>query len=212
LRNFSMIFTTNYDLLLYWALLSAGQKRAKIRDGFSRYDDSYLVIGSIDALESANLFYLHGGLHLFESEHKILKRKYRDGHSALEQMSNAIKDGQFPLVVAEGESQQKQNKINSNAYLSKCQQIFTDICNEHGVSLFIFGHSLSENDEHILSIIPKGKIEQIFVSMHRENGKSYKQLRRRASELEDERDALKVTLFDAESANVWGKIDKTKEH
>ena len=218
-KDFSKIFTLNYDLLLYLVLISADQWKIKsVDDGFRNAHNASgfpcVKLPSIQSLEAANLFYPHGGLHLFELNQETLKRKYNKSCSltVLEQVPNAIMNGQLPLVVAEGESWQKQNKINSNAYLSKCQQVFKATCNDPNATLFTLGHSLSDNDEHYLSIIREGKIKQVYASIHRQDGRDDKQLRRRAGELEDARDDLTVTLFKADTANVWGKTGGADEH
>ena len=218
-KKFSKIFAFNYDLLHYWGLLSTyGWGIERTRDGFCCYHNTSgshcLALPSIQSLEDANLFHLHGGLHMFEFGQETLKRKFdqTSGITALEQVFSAIMNGKLPLVVAEGESWQKQNKINSNAYLSKCQQVFKATCNDPKATLFIFGHSLSDNDEHYLSIIREGKITQVYASIHRQDGRDDKQLRRRAGELEDARDDLTVTLFKADTANVWGKTGGADEH
>ena len=217
--KFSKVFTLNYDLLPYWVLLLANKRCNKYnRDGFSYVNNDFniecLEISSIESLKSANLFYCHGSLLLFQPYQKTLKRKYdqRSGLTVLEQVDSDIMEGRYPLFVAEGNSYQKQNKINSNAYLLRCQQVFSEVCNNRNNALFIFGHSLNESDEHYQSIIREGSVRQVFVSMYRKNSEDDKQLRRRAGDLEDSRDDLKVTLFDANTANVWGKMGKADEH
>ena len=57
----------------------------------------------------------------------------------------------FPLVVTEGESQNKLDFINENDYLQYCYNKLSEIS---GV-LFIHGHSLNETDQHIFDAINK---------------------------------------------------------
>lgn len=69
LNEFKIIYSLNYDLLLYWSLLSGRKERDKdIDDGFRRPDDCFGAdYRTFDSPHSPTFFYLHGGLHLFDS-------------------------------------------------------------------------------------------------------------------------------------------------
>ena len=128
----------------------------------------------------------------------------------MEQVNQAIRKGLYPLFVAEGESWEKQTKINHNAYLAKGQRSFEESCKKNNYDLFIFGHSLDNNDKHFLSMISKGKIKRAFISTYKTKSGYDQSLANRACRLKDEREKsnnkfpLEITLFDAASANVWG--------
>jgi hypothetical protein len=70
------------------------------------------------------------------------------------------------------------------------------------------GHSLDDNDEHILSKIPKGKVEHLFVSIYRDSTSiDNKRIINKANAMKLKRKGkkgLEVTFYDAASANVWG--------
>ncbi len=73
--------------------------------------------------------------------------------------------------------------------------------------LFIFGHSLAENDQHILQKIAKGKIPQIYVGLHGDpESRSNQEIKRKACDLKSQRETngpLEIAFFITESANVW---------
>jgi len=74
--------------------------------------------------------------------------------------------------------------------------------------LFIFGHSLAKNDQHILDKIERGKIPQIYIGLHgnpeSEKNREIKNTAVTLSNLREENSPLEVTFFDTESVNVWG--------
>jgi hypothetical protein len=73
--------------------------------------------------------------------------------------------------------------------------------------LFIYGHSLAGNDDHILHMIGKGKTDKLFVSIHKDPGSnSNKAIIRKANSLaavRPPRRPLAVHFFDSDSAHVW---------
>jgi hypothetical protein len=109
--------------------------------------------------------------------------------------------------VAEGEREQKLEKIRHSDFLSKAYRSFLNI----STPLFIDGHSLAENDEHFLHLIEKGKIEQVFVSVYGDPTEAGNRKKiSRGLALADARSQirktppLEVSFYDAASANVWG--------
>lgn len=77
-----------------------------------------------------------------------------------------------------------------------------------GGSLFTYGHSLAENDSHILRLIVKSKVKQLFVSIYGDpESVANQEIVGRAEGLANLRPAQKplaVQFYDDESANVWG--------
>lgn len=214
LSNFDRIFSLNYDLLLYWTLLQDkdGHKYIKkIDDGFRRSDKTYLH-WNIEEASGQNIYYMHGALHLLDNEFDIIKLEWEEwGSTLLEQISNGLQEERFPLFVAEGTSKQKISKINHSSYLSKCLGSFANI----GGNLFVYGHSLAENDEHILNLIPlQTSIENLFISIHGDpNEKKNKTIMKRAQNLQLLRSEkmtknkklkeLNLYFYTVESTKVW---------
>lgn len=164
LVNFSSIYTLNYDLLLYWVLMhDEGGLDIKHDDGFRDSDDEdadYVVWDNGNS-HGQNIHYLHGALHLFDGGTELKKFTWnKTGIKLIDQIRDALSVNLFPLIVTEGTSEEKLTKINHSGYLHKAKRSFSEI----GGSLFIHGHSLADNDDHIISLIPETKINKIFIS------------------------------------------------
>lgn len=223
------IFSLNYDLLLYWTLLhdqainwNAADPLASTfeaaepivhDDGFRApdhdYDAPYVTWDGEDS-NSQSIFYLHGALHLFDYGHELQKKCWkRSGEIPLvDQIRGSLNEGRFPLFVSEGDSQGKYERIRHADYLHKGLRSFRSYCNVKSACLFIFGHSLADNDAHVLRQIEKGKIGRLYVSLYGDPDSDFnKTLIRRAFQMaavRSERFPLDVVFFDAASAKVWG--------
>lgn len=75
-------------------------------------------------------------------------------------------------------------------------------------TIFIFGHSLNDSDEHILKFIKRGKVSRVFISVYKDPTLGYdEKVIQKAKLLGTQRKnkhPLEVILYDAQSANVWG--------
>jgi hypothetical protein len=110
------------------------------------------------------------------------------------------------LFVAEGQSKDKLKRIMHSNYLSRAFRSFASITG----ALFIFGHSMADSDDHIIDLIPKGKIEKLYVGIYGDPESDFnKEIIRKAERLPEMRKnynpkkTLEVRLYDAGSANVW---------
>lgn len=92
-------------------------------------------------------------------------------------------------------------------YLHHSYKSFSQQMQQRNDALFIYGHSLAENDEHILKKIARGKIAQMYVGLYGDpNSDSNKRIIAIAEKITAQRDTrapLAVTYFDAASAKVW---------
>jgi hypothetical protein len=214
LDNFSTIYTFNYDLLLYWAQMHR-QSTGRITsdDGFRSSEEdvqtgleSDYVTWESGQSHGQNMWFLHGALHVFDTGTEIRKFTWaRTGIRLIEQIRDALQRDFFPLFVAEGTSNEKLERVRHSDYLAKAYRSFQEIQN----CLFIYGHSLAENDEHYLRVIERGKISHVFVGLHGDpNSKNNKQIVRRAELMKSNRGSrrsLEVTYYDSGSASVWGR-------
>jgi len=213
------VFTLNYDLLLYWVLMNEGNEfdenrvRLKRNDGFGNDEDDpfteYVVWQGETAAHSANVHYLHGALHLFDSGSELLKYTWvRSGERLVDQTRNALGDNKFPLFVSEGDSVKKKNRIRHNAYLYQGYKVLTANVQTASHCFFIFGHSLAKNDDHILMRLARGKFKKLYVGLHGDPDSEWNQgIASRARYLAAQRQRkypLDVVFFDSASANVWG--------
>jgi len=208
LSHFNRIFTVNYDLLLYWALMQDEiAPEVECDDGFRKPDDDQeagYVTWEPENTYNQNVYYLHGALHLFDAQSELQKYTWTfSGVALINKIRESLTRGFFPLFVAEGTSDEKSARIRHSDYLSKAYRSFILITGP----LFVYGHSLAENDEHILRGISKGKADSLFVSIHNNpDSESNKVIIRKAqslSNLRPPKKPLTVHFFDAESAHVW---------
>jgi hypothetical protein len=207
LTNFQNIYSLNYDLLLYWTTMHFQEtKEIHADDGFRTPDSgkAQYVSWDIEKTNGQNVFYLHGALHIFDTPAELQKYTWvNTGIKLIEQIRNALDANSFPLFVSEGSSLEKMNKIMHSNYLSRCFRSFSNITG----SLFIYGHSLANNDSHILNLIPKSKIENLYVSLYGDQTtKENIEIIQKAEQLQRLRQgkkSLSIYFFDAESAQVW---------
>lgn len=215
LSRFKHIFTLNYDVLLYWALMQTEVDRLEILpdDGFRHPEDNPdLPYVSWQQSHSATVHYLHGALHLFDRGDEITKYTWSKTDKAIvDQIREALDEDRFPLFVSEGDSASKRKRILHNAYLHKALRSFEACCGPAGNAIVIFGHSLASSDNHVLRCIAGGASEHLLVGLYGDpdsdanreairnaNGLVALRQRRRPNH------PLRVTLYDAASARIWG--------
>jgi hypothetical protein len=207
LSHFSRIFTLNYDLLLYWALMQDEvEPVVSCDDGFRKPDDKSVgyVTWEPENTYAQNIYYLHGALHLFDAQSELQKYTWANtGVPLIDQIRDALSRNFFPLFVAEGTCMEKCIRIRHSDYLSKAYRSFIPITG----ALFVYGHSLAENDDHILQVIGWGKTDTLFVSIHQDpESETNKAIIRKAKSLAALRPPKKplgLYFFDSESAHVW---------
>lgn len=153
LREYQAVYSTNYDLLLYWAIMT---NPTKIVDFFwnSATASKYFDRENVDVWASATqVFYLHGALHLVEVEEGQTHKRTRAPFADLLSQFGAALDGfseAVPLFVTEGTSDDKMRVIRSSEYLSFAYDQFAD----DDRPLAVFGHALDAvADKHILRAI-----------------------------------------------------------
>ena len=212
------VFTLNYDLLLYWTLMHEDMPfgdpiNLAINDGFGNDEDSpdadYVVWQGETNAHGASVMFLHGALHLFDSGKELLKYTWiRKGVPLIDQAREALANDAFPLFVAEGTSAQKKSKIRHNAYLYQGFKQFTRNVQTGTHCLFIFGHSLAENDDHILTRIGRGRCKKLYVGLYgdplAEWNETIMAKAQALAGMRAERWPLEVAFYDAETAGVWG--------
>ena len=217
--NDGQVFTLNYDLLLYWALMQednpfdAGAEKLRPNDAFGNDEDDpqadYVVWQGETAAHSAKIHFLHGALHLFDAGNDLQKYTWiRTNQRLVDQARSALATGKFPLFVSEGSSAQKKTKIRHNAYLYQGFKQLVSNALQPSVCFFIHGHSIAENDDHILRRLGTAKFPKLYVSLFGDiNSETNKAIVKRAKALADLRtrsSPLQVEFYDAASAKVWG--------
>jgi hypothetical protein len=207
LAQFERFYTLNYDLLLYWAMMQELAPSFKHDDGFRADPDQpeadWVAWNSYNQY-GQNVFFLHGGLHLYDEGATLKKLTFsRTGIALVDQIREQLDAGAFPLIVTEGTAAEKLSGILAHAYLGKCLRSLSS-CDG---SLFMHGHSLAESDDHVLRAVVEAKFKAIFVSLHGDpDDRGNRGIRERAEALalrRPEKKPLEVNFYAADSASVW---------
>jgi hypothetical protein len=208
------IFSTNYDLLLYWVLMRNNINNCI--DGFGREidnkgTDEYIKDDDVEWSEliwgkykdSQNVFYLHGALPIFDDRLDIIKEEWDSNKWLLDKIKDRIEKGQYPIFVTAGDGDQKLYHIRHNQYLNYC---YDSLCKIEG-SLVVFGFSFGNFDKHIIKAInvaakngkPSGnKLFSVYIGVY--SDEDYKHIQSIKSEIK-----CKVKIFDAKTANIWNE-------
>lgn len=215
LRPFRSIYTLNYDVLLYWALMHNDLEDQPFNhdDGFRHpIDNEDAPYVSWQQASSATVSYLHGALHLFDRGTEITKYTWsKTDMPIVEQVRDALNEDKFPVFVAEGTSDFKVERILHNAYLHKALRSFEGSMKAGTGALVVFGHSLAPNDDHVLRCIAAGGVSNLLVGLYgdpttatnREAIRHAQSLGNLRTQLKGDRWPLAIKFYDAASAHVW---------
>lgn len=154
IRHFRFIYTLNYDLILYWAIMYGNDN-----DDMYSFKDCFIdgdfegnwryLCNDYNGKASRLVFYPHGSLllgqNIVEKEHKILKY----GMSSLLERILDVWESEdvIPLFVSEGTSKQKVNAINHSNYLNT---IYREALGAFDNRIVIYGWGIGDQDLHIL--------------------------------------------------------------
>lgn len=164
LREFRSVFTTNYDLLLYW-IAGAAEFR-----GFTDFFWSEAPNLEFDQFNTepwgnrTELIYLHGALFLVQVDSRVCKLRRSVADNLLDKLDAQMEKGELPLFVSEGTHDQKINAIRRNPYLTFALQKLR--LARTGIT--IFGQSLARPDSHLVTALnDNSSFHAIAVSLHR---------------------------------------------
>jgi Domain of unknown function (DUF4917) len=164
LLHYNSVFTTNYDLIAYWAAM-CDDEPGGIPDYFWSKPLAFDPLNTEVWGKATKLLFLHGGLHLYKlSNGQTLKRTAQPGKNLLELFGEPLDadEGAVPLFVSEGEAADKLAAIRASDYLTFALTEFASA----DVPLVIFGHSLSEQDQHLVDIL-RGRQARTAVSLRK---------------------------------------------
>jgi hypothetical protein len=196
LSSFSRVFTTNYDLLLYWVIINS----RRFGDGFRLAWDENGFRGPFQEDMRCNVFNVHGGLHLFLRKDGETEKRLAGGDGGLEAIAQTIaNDNRFPIYVAEGNSQSKQDRIAAVPYLKLC---FQRLKGRSGC-FFVYGSSVNENDAHIYDALFSSEISRLYFCIY-DQAELAALDGRLANYQKANRSKIQYTFVDSKSAGVWG--------
>jgi len=185
------IYTTNYDLLLYWSIMTENTPRFK--DYFWSNPGYFDIKDTKIFGEGKRILYLHGALHLVSLPFGLGTRKLTaDRRSLLDQFGQSLRKGETPLIVTEGKASDKLASIRKSDYLSFAYEQFAN----HESDLVIFGHSLGKSDYHLIHAIQQWGNRNIAISLRR--GRARNVIARKAK-LQELLPQAQIHFFDAET-------------
>lgn len=215
IHNNGLIFSTNYDLLLYWVLMRHGAEKAI--DGFGRDletdldPDNYIEPDELEYSElrwgkhksDQTIHYLHGTLPIFDTGINIIKAEYDTEHYLLQNVKDRIEKKEYPIFVTAGNGTQKLTHIMHNKYLSFC---YERLCGIQG-SLITFGFNFGPYDTHIIDAINVAakmgrkvshKLWSVYIGVYSDEDLNHiKEIERNFK--------CKVIPYNAGTALLWGK-------
>ena len=161
LSQYQTVYSGNYDLLNYWAVMQAPDA---FEDLFRGADSTFDPGNSQRQGRATRMLYLHGGMHLvknIDGSTRILN----SSESTLLASFAINQLGDIPLFVNEGSSADKLKAIRSSDYLSFCYSQLAQPKDK----LCIFGHSLSAQDQHLTQALQQAAVKTLAISIYPHN-------------------------------------------
>ena len=157
LEQFNLVFTTNYDAVLYRLMISIYQRNnrySKGNDGFGRYKKS----GRLEWHgTNQNYFYLHGAFHIYMEGLDVCKRETEEGCD-LSQTLRKYTDDHIGIF----QSRDKYDEIRKNMYLLICYRTLQRLSGK----LCVIGWRCASKDDHLAKAIRESPANPIYVSVH----------------------------------------------
>jgi hypothetical protein len=209
LTPFHHVFTTNYDLVLYWVIMH--RNPVPFGDGFGNDEDNpdaphVIFLGRSGG--RPNVFFLHGALHLHLVGSELRKHCWNRTQTPLTELIRAgLEKREYPLFIAEGASEKKLQQVETHGYLWDGLQKLARLESP----LVVYGHALGASDQHLVDAIVKSQTENVFIGLYgdvdspancdiRRNGD---RMQARRAEMGRRPKPLRVDYYHSESARVW---------
>jgi Domain of unknown function (DUF4917) len=197
MRNYRHVFTTSYDLILYWAAAKGGDTPFNgiadflWADGHS-FDESTIWLHP--EWTGTRLYFLHGALHLVILSDGTTRKRTSALGSLLDQFGERFRPDHAarPLVVTEASASDKLRRIDANDYLSYCWRTLREL----DCPLVVFGHSLSAQDGHLVDALNEHPKRPLAVSLLDGGAKRNRREMHRMSSLLDGRP---IYFFDSKT-------------
>lgn len=188
------VFTTSYDLIVYWAMRAVDY--VDLCDCFWS-ERSFDPANSDVPIGRTPVYFLHGALHLVVMGSGVTRKLVHSNLSTLLDQFGRPVDGDSqarPLLITEGSSQHKLQAIEGNDYLAHT----LDQLGKCDLPLVVFGSDLSEQDQHLVDALNRSPSRPVAVSIRRE-GKSEKEIRATKASIRAGLDANPLFFFDSET-------------
>ena len=162
LARYATVYCANYDLLAPWAVMHAPKG---FNDLFGTPQATFEPAAALAKSRTTRVLYLHGALHLVKNQEGKARKLAANqptllSNFAINHSISALDD--VPLFVSETGSEDKRKSIRQSDYLSFChEQLLTQ-----KDALCIFGHSLGEQDQHLIDALRQAPLKTLCVSIY----------------------------------------------
>lgn len=154
LRGYRSVYTSNYDLILPWAMQHDPQGFATLFDEQGFFDVRR------PHSEGTRVLHLHGGLHLLKLPEGSTRQRSAEAGELLDGFAVNI-PGEVPLFVNEERSDEKLRAIRSSDYLTWCLGQLA----QQSQGLCLFGQHLDSSDRHLLEAIRQARPAHISIAI-----------------------------------------------
>ena len=165
LARYATVYCSNYDLLTPWAVMQAPKG---FNDMFNTPGATFETGAALTKSKATRVLYVHGGLHLVKNQDDKARKIINTAPTLLSNFAinhsiSALDD--VPLFVSEGSSEDKRKSIRHSDYLSFCHAQLMG----HKDALCIFGHSLGEQDQHLIDALRQAPLKTLCISIYPRN-------------------------------------------
>ncbi|MDH0303514.1 MULTISPECIES: DUF4917 family protein [unclassified Pseudomonas] len=154
LRQYRTVYTSNYDLILPWAIAEDPQGFASLFDEQGFFDVRRAPGEGIRAL------HLHGGMHLLKLPDGSTRQRSAEQAELLEGFAVNI-PGEVPLFINESRSDDKLRAVRNSDYLSWS---LGQLAQERE-GLCLFGQHLDASDQHLLEAIRQARPRHLAIAI-----------------------------------------------
>jgi hypothetical protein len=154
LRGYRNIYTSNYDLILPWAVQHAPQGFAELFDEQGFFDVRRT------RSEGTRVLHLHGGLHLLKLPDGTTRQRSAESAELLDGFAVNI-PGEVPLFVNEDRSDEKLRAIRHSDYLSWCLGQLA----QESQGLCLFGQHLDSSDQHLVEAVRQARPHHLSIAI-----------------------------------------------
>ena len=163
LKNYTSIYYTNYDLIIYWSIMKYIEDRDRYRFVDYFWNNPFNILDTEVRENQSAVHFLHGGLHLYKDNTGQTFKRKNVGGNLLDSFGNCPYE--IPLFISEGKAEDKLRSIDQSNYLSFVLSRF----GSDSKPLVILGHSLGDSDWHIAKAINAYMDRPVAISV-RKNG------------------------------------------
>jgi hypothetical protein len=166
LAHYEWIFTTSYDLIVYWAMGCTPTR------SFEPFIDHFRWGGDLQFdparaevyADHTPVYFLHGALHLVVGGTGVTRKLRRTALQTLvDQFGQPIAGDPRarPLLVTEGSARYKLQSIEGNDYLSHALSLLRTL----DLPIIVFGSSLSPQDQHLVDALNENPGRPVAVAL-----------------------------------------------